>query len=69
MRALGYEPDSDGEDTALKGQVAYYSAVWTMSETRRVALREAKARYWAMQRMMDLGETGSWQPGGPAKAA
>lgn len=69
MRALGYEPDSEDEDTALKGQVAYYSAVWTMSETRRVALREAKARYWAMQRMMDLGETDSWQPGGAAKAA
>jgi hypothetical protein len=69
MGSLGYEPDCEGEDTALKGQVAYYSAMWTMSETRRVALREAKARYWAMQRMMELGESGSWRPEGPAKAA
>jgi hypothetical protein len=69
MRSLGYETISRAASYPSRRQVAYLAALWRMSEARRVVLREAKARYWAMQRVIATGETSSWRPHGRAKAA
>jgi hypothetical protein len=69
MRSLGYETISRAESYPSRRQAAYLAALWRMSEVRRVALRETKARYWAIQRVMVSDETASWRPQGRAKAA
>jgi hypothetical protein len=69
MRSLGYETISRAPIYPSKRQAAYLAALWKMSEVRRVALREGKAQYWAMKRLMVTAETTSWGQHSGAKAA
>lgn len=53
MRTLGYECASSGEDHASQVNIAYFSARWAASESRRIANMTARPLYWAAQRVME----------------
>lgn len=53
MRFLGYEPAASNSLSRVRS--ACFSTLWRMTENRRIVTREARARYWAVQRIIGAG--------------
>lgn len=56
MRTLGYEPLSSRQDSASRMRPFYFSGLWIASESYRMACKQAKPGYWAIQRAIKSRE-------------
>jgi Sulfotransferase family len=56
MQTLGYEPASRKEYHPPRLRAVYFSTRWIAAEGRRIADKQARTPYWAVQRMVESGE-------------
>jgi hypothetical protein len=56
MAALGYEPVRSREYQPPRMRAVYFSTRWIAAEGRRIADKQARAPYWALQRMLESRE-------------
>jgi hypothetical protein len=56
MATLGYELSRSREYQPPRMRAVYFSTRWIAAEGRRIADKQARAPYWALQRMMEPRE-------------